>query len=485
MIGVRRLPLRVQLVVGESFASYLDRLASELDVPLSRLLRVTGLLRESEVFPANYGVSLQPEQVQNLAYATRLDPAVVTAALLTRYEGLAFASSSDGLNRRRAHKHGWAYFNGSHFCPACISENRGAWLLAWKLPWSYACTRHGTLLLDQCPRCGGRPGAGPNGRPNTPATPSCIPQPGICSNTRAASVVAGKRRATKPCRQTLASLIAQPLEPFERLMGTQRQLDDALAGHQVRVAGSTQTTREYFDDLRHLCLLILLGGEREDLGQLPTTAVNAFALHVRMREQVNPRPDRRQPAWTLRHATVPKSASLMAAILPTATEWLAVPSVADLTRVLTPTAERARERLGVEKVSRILPLSSRLAAALEPGRPPTPAKENVWEPSGTIDLFGVFEASVVLAVERSRLAKWLAANDEGQQTIAPPVTRLKCGPIWTPTQIRPKLAELYQLRTGQTDEDGMHAWALERSLADARRRGIDPSEVERLLAAMR
>ncbi len=97
------------------------------------------------------------------------------------------------------------------------------------------------------------------------------------------------------------------------------------------------------------------------------------------------------------------------------------------------------------------------------------------------ELVGVFEASLILAVVRSELARWLRENNIGRQSIATPVARLKCGPIWTRSQIDAKLAELYQHHTNRTDEEGMRRWARERSLAAAQRRDIDRAEVERIL----
>ncbi len=42
---------------------------------------------------------------------------------------------------------------GSRFCPACQAGSGGRWQLAWRLGWSFACTRHHVLLADRCPAC--------------------------------------------------------------------------------------------------------------------------------------------------------------------------------------------------------------------------------------------------------------------------------------------------------------------------------------------
>jgi hypothetical protein len=279
----------------------------------------------------------------------------------------------------------------------------------------------------------------------------------------------------------LANLGGEPLDPQGRLLAAQRLLNDVLEGEPARVAGRFQTPGEYLYDLRCLCLMLLLGGEREDLGELPAVASEAFGRHTCLREQSKEELDGRYLDWRLRHRRAPTSAALMAAILPTATESLAAPSMADLSEALSPLAAKVRERLAIENLCRLLPFSSRLAEALEPELAPARAQDRDHESNETIDLFGVFEASLLLAVERSRFARWLDENEKGKQSIAPPVAQLRSGPIWMRSQIEAKLLERYEQRTHRRDEEGMRRWAREHSLVAARRWGIDPSEVDRLL----
>src|SRR5438309_479081 len=46
---------------------------------------------------------------------------------------------------------------GSRFCPACLRDTDGRWLLRWRLPWAFACPVHAHLLVDVCPGCGKPP----------------------------------------------------------------------------------------------------------------------------------------------------------------------------------------------------------------------------------------------------------------------------------------------------------------------------------------
>ena len=64
---------------------------------------------------------------------------------------------------------------GSRYCPSCLAERDGRWLLAWRLGWMFACTAHGVLLCDTCPACG----QAPRGR----AGRAGLNPPGSCANT--------------------------------------------------------------------------------------------------------------------------------------------------------------------------------------------------------------------------------------------------------------------------------------------------------------
>ncbi len=68
------LPRSLRPVAGEWFASYIDRMAHHLDVPLITLLKRVGITsteRMSDV-PAGYGAYLAPEALTAFARATHL-----------------------------------------------------------------------------------------------------------------------------------------------------------------------------------------------------------------------------------------------------------------------------------------------------------------------------------------------------------------------------------------------------------------------------
>lgn len=63
---------------------------------------------------------------------------------------------ADRASHARGRPRWWRGLRGLRFCPQCLSDNGNRWMLSWRLAWSFACTRHHTLLLDACPACGRR-----------------------------------------------------------------------------------------------------------------------------------------------------------------------------------------------------------------------------------------------------------------------------------------------------------------------------------------
>jgi hypothetical protein len=477
--------------------SYVDRLASDLEVPAASVLRATGVIGERDVFfPASYGVRLPPERVQAFARAVGLEPARISAMLLSHYEGSAFELSTRVAASLSVQRDTWAYLNGSHFCPACLSEGGGVWLLAWKLPWSFACVEHRALLVDTCPRCGLRPAFGPRGRLNAPAPLSTVPRPGCCSHGLDSGKAGGakQRPPLELCGEPLGRVMSQPLDCCKSVLETQLFINRALAGNPVSVGGSPIATREYFHDLRSLCVLILYATNGDDLADLPPPTADALSAYVIRRGSPHLRKFTRHGAAAT-HMGVPRSASLMAAIVPAAARILAIPSRAELEQALAPLMELARPWAPDGNLYRLFPFSSRLGPAIDASdahavRAATLSADSTRSPArkrtmpgriaATRELVGVYEASLILGVEKAQVAGWASGKIPGGGEIASPVARLKCGPIWLRAQIDSKLKALYRERTGRIDDDDMRRWAWERSLLASRKLGITSTELERL-----
>ena len=151
----RTLPLRVPPVPGEALDSWLEALAWRSQVTVGTLAAALGW-----PFPAGPGglVAGIPAQVLlRLEHQTGLSAERLDNAVLDRYLPL-------GPVRRR----------GSRYCPSCLAERDGRWLLAWRLGWAFSCTAHTVLLCDTCPACGQVP------RSRTGRT--ALNPPGSCAN---------------------------------------------------------------------------------------------------------------------------------------------------------------------------------------------------------------------------------------------------------------------------------------------------------------
>lgn len=208
---MRTLPIRPDPVPEESFASYLDRIAAHCDIRLLTVLARTGVIDQDRgaksSLMAGYGMHLPPERLRIFSRVTRLPEEIVADMLLTKFNGLTedFGDTSNlsgGLDVRRAARGRWAYFIGSHACPSCLKESGGVWKLVWKLPWSFACTRHRNLLIDSCPSCKRRLLSGRKDARCSPASPSRVPVLGTCRNTPRSRAERSKSRP-EPCGHRL------------------------------------------------------------------------------------------------------------------------------------------------------------------------------------------------------------------------------------------------------------------------------------------
>ena len=360
VIVVRTLPitLRPAYELGESFAGYVDRLASHLNIPLISLLYRVGVVPEERfsALPVGYGVALRPETLRTFARVTRLQEEAVSATLLARYNGVCCDLS--GLDPAfpqtfpRVALGAWAYFVGSHVCPLCIASD-GVWRLRWKVPWSFACVEHGRMLADTCPGCGRRIGVGRRDGRSGPAFPSLVPILKACRNALPKGLAAAGR-LSKPCGHPLDGIEAPKID-CPRVVQAQRRLDAALAGGEVNVAGERATSLEYFDDLRSVCALVLSVGEVEDLGSAPSAVRRAFEVHVLERQSVHERrkelikagEDWRAGPRSRPYTGPPESAALMAAVATVAVEVLGAGSPEALAARIAPFVERMRR--GVER----------------------------------------------------------------------------------------------------------------------------------------
>lgn len=343
----RTLGLRCDPVAGESFSSYAERLCicqpRSTKASVKLLLARAGLVR-AEHHKAKlygYGVALSQDHLEKFARVTGNSEEAIGATLLTHYAGVCLTLPDVDLadpDFARALAHGnWVYGAGTHVGPCCLAtpwvpppeeeEQDGlqrAWMLRWKLPWSFLCPEHGRFLLGECPRCHQRPG---NHRVDLGAMPrfaSQPPRPGVCMNARAPGERGGGRDSL-PCGYDLVKAPQIPVTQA-RLLETQATLDRLLAGQPLEIDGREVPPLEVFGHLRSLVSLTLHVGQVGDLGPLQAEVETAFEHHTRKREQAR---EEKTPGikGTSVHPykAAPTDPLLMAATLPLALDILTAP----------------------------------------------------------------------------------------------------------------------------------------------------------------
>jgi hypothetical protein len=287
------LPRSVRPFPGEALASYVDRQAHFLRIPLLSALHRLGLTDEQLVssIENGYGIFLSSERMLQFARINKLSEAEVRGMLLMQYDDacldLSLATAQPGSWQSVALRE-WAYFSGSHVCPDCIRETDGAWQTAWKLPWTFACLKHQVLLLDTCPACGERPASWRSDKITRPNFTRRVPLPGACSNARPGS---GKRgRGSQPCGCDFRTTLAEPMKSTV-VLEAQAWVNVALDSRRGVVADRSLSANEFFAVLRGISSLLLYAGKPELLESAvgpdaPPELLEAFKEHLLRRNEV-------------------------------------------------------------------------------------------------------------------------------------------------------------------------------------------------------
>lgn len=360
------LPRSIRPVAGEWFASYLDRLAHHLDVPLITLLQRVGITsteRMSDV-PAGYGAYLAPEALTAFARATHLTTPQARGLLLERYHDVCLDFSA--LYRGEVTHLGalglseWVYASGSHVCPACIEEDGGGWRVAWKLPWSFMCVKHSNLLAAECPQCELRFAAWRRDGQLRPMFGSQVPKPGLCTNTGPSSGKRGVRAGQ--CRHDLRTVDVVPVQPGSELSRVQARIDEVLEAGSATLAGTTVAAPEFFRVLRGTVALIMYAASAKDVSSLVgetaprevkeslerwfDTRDATLARLQRSKEVAAQAGEKRRIAPQKMTAFAPADPALMGGLLSAATAYLDAGSVMEAAHRMAPLLEMGSARGG-------------------------------------------------------------------------------------------------------------------------------------------
>lgn len=349
MTSTRGLALLLQPENREPLHSYVDRLAARHDVPLSVMLSSLGLIDEhSRNGLRGYGVYLSETRLRAFCNATHLLPERASAMLLSSYDGIAISlpeSSSHSLMLYRSSKV-WAYVSGSHVCPHCIRESGGVWQLPWKLPASFACTRHSCYLIETCPACERRIGRQTDGHKSAPSFLRFIPTPGFCMNSQARGKV-GRGLASIPCGHSLGSISTIPAEEFT--LAYQSRVDQILFGNAHESNDSPFDPLSFFQELRSLCSLILYCAEPDDLGDRPQAGLAAFeaiakSRNRRLEEFSHQTPPRTLGQKSISTTEILTNTQLMATLIGASIDIMDADNSEHLKGFLLPLAQRCSAR---------------------------------------------------------------------------------------------------------------------------------------------
>lgn len=211
----RTLPIRVQPVVGESLGSWLDRYCLALSATRKELYASVGLSLPAAagLESADYSIRISDVEAARLASATGVTAEDIHLLTLAKYEGsvVVFRQTRQGVDIHFL----WARGAGTRYCPACLKEDIGAWQLAWRLTWSFVCTRHQCLLLDLCDHCNRVPRVG-RGISDPPLASSCD------------NAIKGPYGSVWTCRRDLAQAPLIRVPPTSPLLDTQTWLNSVI-----------------------------------------------------------------------------------------------------------------------------------------------------------------------------------------------------------------------------------------------------------------
>jgi len=158
---VAAIPIRLLPLPGEALDSWLETYAHLLHVTVGDIFTLAGLdwdrfTSEEDRRHKLWLYHLDEPALAALSNVTGVPAATLASMTLSRYEGTGLAAATappPGLPRT---PRWWRQPIGSRYCPRCLAANGSRWMLAWRIPWTFACTGCQVLLADTCPDCGRR-----------------------------------------------------------------------------------------------------------------------------------------------------------------------------------------------------------------------------------------------------------------------------------------------------------------------------------------
>jgi hypothetical protein len=348
----RPLPRSLDPLPDESLPGYILRLAHRLDATPARILALTLSSADGLQHPCRSShemmVKLDSAVNNGFAAVTRLTHSEVDAltlgSLTTRYPMPAESARGQRYGSLRGHRSWWLLTNATRYCPDCLAgdstavqrSHGGSWRRTWRLPISFACTRHRLLLRHTCPDCE-RP---VHGHHRSGERVALIAGPRLhgLHPAQCRWSVSRSDRGLPDCGARLDTASAQKLTGHA--LELQQRFDDILrqaTTTPVLSAGEPTDSLRYFTDLRLLNHLVFHSWQRARQ-ILPVTPFTAAVDEHTERLTREPSEDP-VTAWR------PLDPAVSAGLLTIADHSLTRPSPAEARQLLTellPAASRRR-----------------------------------------------------------------------------------------------------------------------------------------------
>jgi hypothetical protein len=243
---VAAIPIRLAPLPGEALDSWLEAYADLLHVTVRDIFTFAGVdwgrVNGDQDAGKPWLVQLGEPDLAALSAATGVLPGTLAGMTLGRYQGTGLAEVTAPPGMRRTPRW-WRQLSCSRYCPRCLAANGGRWMLAWRIPWAFACTGCQVLLADACPGCGRRHRRTRTGQPR---------QPGRCDLTGLPLPPPRPPGATTfSCTSDPAATPAAALPAGGRVLAAQQHVDaliSALLASRGRPA-ETAALRQQLDDI--------------------------------------------------------------------------------------------------------------------------------------------------------------------------------------------------------------------------------------------
>jgi hypothetical protein len=240
------IPLRLPPLPGEALDSWLGAYADLLHVSVRDILRFAGIdcgrAGRGQLSGKPWLHRLGEADLAALSAATGVPARALAGMTLARYRGtgLAEVAARPGLPSA---PRWWRHLAGSRYCPRCLAANGGRWMLAWRIPWAFACAGCQVLLADTCPDCGRRHRSTRPGRP---------PESGRCDLAGLPLPPWRPPAGTPACGSDPAATPSAALPAGGHVLTAQQHVDDVIAAllsaHAQGRPAEAAALRQYLDD---------------------------------------------------------------------------------------------------------------------------------------------------------------------------------------------------------------------------------------------